>query len=96
MQCKHGIDFSDYNITEEMRNLIQQRQAAHPGRILRNLWEMADDTLSEKTGWSLEKCASILREETTITIDDANVLAKAFDTTSDVWINLQNKHLASK
>ena len=72
------------------------RKQAHPGRILKNMYikplnltiaETADMLdISEKT------LRNIINEQESVTIELASKLASYFNTTPDLWLNLQKNY----
>lgn len=77
-----------------MSNL--KRQPTHPGKIIRedylNPLSMTITELSTTLGVSRKTVSKIINEKGAITPDMALRLARAFDTTPEFWLNLQNNH----
>lgn len=75
---------------------MRNRQPAHPGRILKNMYikplgitiTMLADTLNV----SRKALSMIINERKTVTTEMALRLSQAFDTTPDLWLNLQKNH----
>ena len=70
----------------------RKRRPHHPGAILRDLLPATGLTQSElaaRLGISPRTFSELLRERRTVGTDLALRLARVFNTTSDVWLNLQ-------
>ena len=71
-----------------------RRQPAHPGRILKKHYieplELTITKLAETLQVSRKALSAIINERKSVTPDMALRLAKAFDTTPELWANLQN------
>ena len=78
--------------TKDMR----KRRPTHPGGILkRHYIEPLNLTISEVAqdlGVSRKAVSKIVNENGSVTPDMALRLAKAFDTTPELWLNLQLKY----
>ena len=65
----------------------------HPGRIIRDDYleplELTTGALAKALGVSRQTMAAILNERAGVSPEMALRLAKAFDTTPDLWITLQ-------
>ena len=65
----------------------------HPGRIIRDDYleplELTTGALAEALGVTRQTMAAILNERSGVSPEMALRLAKAFDTTPDLWITLQ-------
>jgi len=65
----------------------------HPGRIIRDDYleplELTTGVLAEALGVTRQTMAAILNERAGVSPEMALRLAKAFDTTPDLWITLQ-------
>jgi addiction module HigA family antidote len=75
----------------------QNRQPAHPGRILKNLYlsplGISNTKLAETLGVSRKAISHIVNEHKTITPDMALRLSRAFPNTSaEFWLNLQKNY----
>jgi addiction module HigA family antidote len=72
------------------------RKPAHPGRILRKHYieplGLTITKLAETLGVSRKAVSAIVNEKKRVTPDMALRLAKAFDTSSDLWANLQKTY----
>jgi antitoxin HigA-1 len=72
------------------------RKPAHPGRVLRNLYikplNLTITKVSAALGVSRKAVSAIVNEHKSVTPEMALRLSKAFDTTPDLWLNLQKKH----
>ena len=68
----------------------------HPGRIIRDDYleplELTTGALAEALGVTRQTMAAILNERAGISPEMALRLAKAFDTTPDLWITLQRNY----
>ena len=75
---------------------IKKRQPTHPGGILkRHYIEPLSLTISEiakDLGVSRKTVSKIVNEKGSITPDMALRLSKAFNTTPELWLNLQTKY----
>jgi addiction module HigA family antidote len=75
---------------------IKKRQPTHPGGILkRHYIEPLSLTISEVAkdlGVSRKAVSKIVNEKGSITPDMALRLGKAFNTTPELWLNLQTKY----
>jgi addiction module HigA family antidote len=65
----------------------------HPGRIIREDYleplNMSSYELANKLGISSQQLTSILNEKANITSEIAESLSNFFETTPDLWINMQ-------
>jgi len=72
---------------------IQKRAPAHPGRIIKNHHleplSMKITDLANVLGVSRKTLSKILNGHGSITPDMALRLSRAFDTSPDLWLNLQ-------
>jgi antitoxin HigA-1 len=72
-----------------------KRKPMHPGAILREDYlvplEISVTDMALKLGVSRKTLSKILNEKGAVTPDMALRLARAFDTTPDLWLNLQKK-----
>jgi antitoxin HigA-1 len=81
-----------------MGKLIMARQLApmHPGEVLREEFldplEMSPGALAKACGVPRTRIERIASEETGITADTALRLSRAFGTTAEFWLNLQNAY----
>lgn len=70
-----------------------KRKPTHPGNILKEDYliplEISVTEMAMKLGISRKTLSKILNEKGSITPDMALRLARAFDTTPDLWLNLQ-------
>lgn len=75
---------------------VRKRAPVHPGRILLKDYieplKLTRTELAEKLGVSRKAISSIVNEHKSITTDMALRLSKAFDTTPDLWLNLQKNY----
>lgn len=69
------------------------RRPSTPGEILRELYleplGMSITAFAERIGVSRKTVSSIINGRTPVTVDMALRLSRAFDTTPDLWLNLQ-------
>ncbi|WP_299981553.1 HigA family addiction module antitoxin [Desulfobacula sp.] len=74
----------------------RQRKPAHPGRILRKHYieplDLTITKLAETLNVSRKALSGIINEHKSITPDMALRLSQAFDTTPDLWANLQKNY----
>lgn len=75
----------------------QNRQPAHPGRILKNLYlsplGISNTKLAETLGVSRKAISLIVNERKSVTPEMALRLSKAFPNTSaEFWLNLQKNY----
>ncbi len=75
---------------------IKKRQPTHPGKIIKEDYlEPLSITITEMAvilGISRKTLSKIINERGTVTPDMALRLARAFDTTPDLWLNLQKNY----
>lgn len=68
----------------------------HPGRIIRDDYleplELAAGELAEALGVSRQTMVAILNERSGVSPEMALRLAKAFDTTPELWITMQRNY----
>ena len=68
----------------------------HPGRIIRDDYleplELTTGALAEALGVTRQTMSAILNERAGVSPEMALRLAKAFDTTPDLWITLQRNY----
>ena len=73
-----------------------KRQPTHPGKIIKEDYlkplSLTISNLAGTLGVSRKTLSKIINERGAITPDMALRLARAFDTTPDLWLNLQNNH----
>ena len=73
-----------------------KRKPTHPGNILKEDYiiplEISVTEMAMKLGISRKTLSKILNEKGSITPDMALRLARAFDTTPDLWLNLQKNY----
>lgn len=73
-----------------------KRRPTHPGSILKEDYlfplEISVTDMAMKLGISRKTLSKILNEKGSITPDMALRLARAFDTTPDLWLNLQKNY----
>jgi len=80
-----------------MPNRIEgKRPPSHPGRVLRTLYmeqlELTITALAERLGVSRKTVSKIINGRGAVTSEMALRLSRAFDTTPDVWMNLQKTY----
>jgi addiction module HigA family antidote len=75
---------------------IRKRAPAHPGRIIKNHHlvplSMTITDLARVLGVSRKTLSKIVNERGSITPDMALRLSRAFDTSPDLWLNLQKNY----
>lgn len=80
-------------ITEVMRMLPNNRIPTHPGQILSEEFlkplRLTQVALAEHLGVSVQRINELVRGKRGVTPETAWLLAGAFGTTPDFWINLQ-------
>ena len=68
----------------------------HPGRVLRNLYmeplELNNGEAAENLGITRKTLSLLLNEHQGISAEMALRLAKAFDTTPELWMNMQRNY----
>ncbi len=72
----------------------QKRCPSHPGAVLRDLLPetgLTQSQLAVRLGIPPRALSELLRERRTVGTDMALRLARAFNTTPEVWLNLQRK-----
>ena len=76
-----------------MDRLSQTRCPSHPGEILQGLYldplGLSIDEFAKKISISPDIIAALVKEEISITIDLALRFSQAFNTTPELWLNLQ-------
>lgn len=75
-------------------NLIKRnRRPTHPGEVLREdvlpATGLTQEQLAQRLGVSRRTVNEILNERRPVSVDMAHRLARIFNTTPDVWINMQ-------
>ena len=75
---------------------IRKRAPAHPGRIIKNHHleplSMTITDLAKVLGVSRKTLSKIVNERGAVTPDMALRLSRAFDTSPDLWLNLQKNY----
>lgn len=75
---------------------IKKRQPTHPGGILKRHYmeplSLTVSELAELLGVSRKTLSKIINEHGSITTDMALRLSKAFKTTPELWLNLQQSY----
>src|ERR1700712_2039783 len=78
------------------RKLAKQLAPMHPGEVLREEFliplEMSAGALAKACGVPRTRIERRANEETGVTADTALRLARAFGTTTALWLNLQNDY----
>lgn len=73
-----------------------KRRPTHPGKIIKEDYlkplSMSITEMAGTLGISRKTLSKIINERGAITPDMALRLARAFDTTPELWLNLQNNH----
>ena len=73
-----------------------KRKPTHPGNILKEDYliplEISVTDMAMKLGVSRKTLSKILNEKGAVTPDMALRLSRAFDTTPELWLNLQKNH----
>jgi addiction module HigA family antidote len=76
--------------------LPENRIPTHPGEILQERFleplELTQVALAEHLGVPVQRINEIVRGKRGVTPETAWLLAQAFDTTPEFWINLQANH----
>ena len=74
----------------------RKRQPTHPGGILKRQYleplSLSISNLSSTLGISRKTLSKIVNERGSVTPDMALRLSKAFDTTPELWLNLQQNY----
>lgn len=74
----------------------RKRSPAHPGRIIRNHYleplSLRVTDLAKIINISRKTVSKIVNERRSVTPDMALRLSRAFDTTPELWLNLQRNH----
>lgn len=75
---------------------IRKRPPAHPGRILERHYieplALSITELAEKLGISRKTLSKIINEHASVTPEMALRLSRAFNTTPELWLNLQQNY----
>jgi addiction module HigA family antidote len=78
------------------RKLTRRLAPMHPGEVLREEFliplQMSAGALAKACGVPRTRIERLANEETGVTADTALRLAKAFETTTALWLNLQNDY----
>jgi antitoxin HigA-1 len=81
---------------EEKAMNKRKRPPAHPGGILKRLYltpmEITVSELSKRIGVSRKTVSKLANERGSVTTDMALRLSRAFNTTPDLWLNLQKNY----
>jgi antitoxin HigA-1 len=75
--------------------LPKNRLPMHPGKLLDRILsekEMTQAELAKKVGVSLQTVNTLINEKRGMTAEMAVRLAAAFDTSAQLWMNLQTNH----
>lgn len=76
--------------------LPENRVPTHPGKILRDQFlcplGLTQVALAKHLGVPVQRINEIVRGKRGVTSETAWLLAQAFDTTPEFWINLQTNH----
>src|SRR4051812_41730186 len=96
-QLYHRIEMtSDHQEQQMPRKLTKQLAPMHPGEVLREEFliplEMSAGALAKACGVPRTRIERLANEETGVTADTALRLARAFGTTTALWLNLQNDY----
>lgn len=83
--------------TRALARSAGDRQPAHPGRILKNLYlvplEISNTKLADTLGVSRKAISQIVNEHKSVTPDMALRLSRAFPNTApEFWLNLQKNY----
>jgi addiction module HigA family antidote len=82
--------------TEEKAMKKRKRAPNHPGGILKRLYlapmEITVSELSKRIGVSRKTVSKLVNERGSVTPDMALRLSRAFNTTPDLWLNLQKNY----
>lgn len=74
----------------------RERKPTHPGKIIKEDYllplSISIKEMAESLGVSRKTLSKIINERGAITPDMALRLARAFDTTPDLWLNLQKNY----
>ena len=74
----------------------RKRPPAHPGRIVKNHYieplSMTVTELAKVLGVARKTASKIVNQRGSVTSDMALRLSRAFNTTPDLWLNLQKNH----
>ena len=76
--------------------LPENRIPTHPGEILRNQFlgplGLTQVALAEHLGVPVQRINELVRGKRGVSSETAWLLAQAFDTTPEFWLNLQTNH----
>ena len=82
--------------SKELVMRTRKRPPTHPGRILKNHHldplSMTITDLADTLGVSRKTMSKVVNERGSITPDMALRLSRAFDTSPDLWLNLQKNY----
>ena len=75
---------------------MTHRKPAHPGRILKKIYikplDLTITQVATTLNVSRKAVSAIVNERKSVTPEMALRLSRAFDTTPDLWLNLQKKY----
>ena len=75
--------------------MINKIRRYHPGRYLKDnleVLQMSNEDFSSKTGIPQKTIEDIINEKTSLTLDIATKIAEYFDSSVDIWMNLQKEY----
>lgn len=74
----------------------RKRKPSHPGKVLKNLYlvplSLTITEISTRIGVSRKALSKIVNEQKSVTPEMAIRLSKFFETTPDMWLNLQKNY----
>lgn len=75
---------------------MRKRKPTHPGRILKSHYldplHLSVSHVAQALGVSRKTLSQVINERGAVTPELALKLAKAFNTTAELWLNLQQAH----
>ena len=75
---------------------VRKRQTTHPGGILKRQYleplSLSITEVAEDLGVSRKTLSKIINERGSVTPDMACTLSKAFNTSAELWLNLQTTY----
>ena len=90
----YDVNYEDYHAC--MKNMITKRKPRHPGGLIKRQYleplNMTITQLGEILNVSRKTASEIVNEQASVTPNMALRLATAFQTTPELWLNLQQKY----
>ena len=79
-----------------VEKVYRMHDPPHPGEIIREEYlkplDLSVSEASEKLGVSVDTLSSLVDEKSGISVEMALRLSKAFTTSAEMWLNMQNQY----